>query len=412
MPFSVHTRLSETTGFHWNASWKIRRYGSVGASHTWPLKIRLQVAIRILERENECLKTKHADTVSILQQRDEALAAANEAIAAKDARILELTTQSAGSKRLSYLDECRKKLSEQKDTALRVTTHLVREGEAIMIRLQRQLDESRTKATELERQLGESRAKATELEKKLAEKPQINTQLMGLQIIESYAHKSIDLEKRLRVSTDKAAQLSIENHRLAESNQNMNRLMDRLIPLGEGSGTAIVGMFTTLTDLEQTFRQIKALTMRAAAVYKSRNSKPFLSFREDKLAYDLSIMTAKYNRAMLQNSVATESDRPPAKRQATTIPSDQKLKAALDEVRKLKADLACASRLRDQAESKVSAYEDLMLNHGITHKEMAGVLDCCVRADKLMAPLSKRTNGVSLDAALTASSTSFQYWKL
>jgi len=40
------------------------------------------------------------------------------------------------------------------------------------------------------------------------------------------------------------------------------------------------------------------------------------------------------------------------------------------------------------------------------------VLDCCVRADKLMAPLSKRTNGVSLDAALTASSTSFQYWKL
>ena len=94
----------------------------------------------------------------------------------------------------------------------------------------------------------------------------------------------------------------------------MNRLMDRLIPLGEGSGTAIVGMFTTLTDLEQTFRQIKALTMRAAAVYKSRNSKPFLSFREDKLAYDLSIMTAKYNRAMLQNSVATESDRPPAKR--------------------------------------------------------------------------------------------------
>ena len=398
MPFSVHTRLSETTGFHWNASWKIRRYGSVGASHTWPLKIRLQVAIRILERENECLKTKHADTVSILQQRDEALAAANEAIAAKDARILELTTQSAGSKRLRYLDECRKKLSEQKDTALRVTTHLVREGEAIMIRLQRQLDESRTKATELE--------------KKLAEKPQINTQLMGLQIIESYAHKSIDLEKRLRVSTDKAAQLSIENHRLAESNQNMNRLMDRLIPLGEGSGTAIVGMFTTLTDLEQTFRQIKALTMRAAAVYKSRNSKPFLSFREDKLAYDLSIMTAKYNRAMLQNSVATESDRPPAKRQATTIPSDQKLKAALDEVKKLKADLACASRLRDQAESKVSAYEDLMLNHGITHKEMAGVLDCCVRADKLMAPLSKRTNGVSLDAALTASSTSFQYWKL
>jgi len=398
MPFSVHTRLSETTGFHWNASWKIRRYGSVGASHTWPLKIRLQVAIRILERENECLKTKHADTVSILQQRDEALAAANEAIAAKDARILELTTQSAGSKRLRYLDECRKKLSEQKDTALRVTTHLVREGEAIMIGLQRQLDESRTKATELE--------------KKLAEKPQINTQLMGLQIIESYAHKSIDLEKRLRVSTDKAAQLSIENHRLAESNQNMNRLMDRLIPLGEGSGTAIVGMFTTLTDLEQTFRQIKALTMRAAAVYKSRNSKPFLSFREDKLAYDLSIMTAKYNRAMLQNSVATESDRPPAKRQATTISSDQKLKAALDEVKKLKADLACASRLRDQAESKVSAYEDLMLNHGITHREMVGVLDCCVRADKLMAPLSKRTNGVSLDAALTASSTSFQYWKL
>ena len=151
MPFSVHTRLSETTGFHWNASWKIRRYGSVGASHTWPLKIRLQVAIRILERENECLKTKHADTVSILQQRDEALAAANEAIAAKDARILELTTQSAGSKRLRYLDECSKQLSEQKDTALRVTTHLVREGEAIMINLQRQLAESRTKATELER---------------------------------------------------------------------------------------------------------------------------------------------------------------------------------------------------------------------------------------------------------------------
>ena len=98
---------------------------------------------------------------------------------------------------------------------------------------------------------------------------------------------------KLCAFTDKAAQiicLSIENERLVESKRNINLLMDRLIPLGEGSETVINRMNKTLADLEQTFKQIRSLSLRVAATHESRTSKAYLTFREDKLAYDLSTM--------------------------------------------------------------------------------------------------------------------------
>ena len=100
------------------------------------------------------------------------------------------------------------------------------------------IQESETKVKGLEKQLEDGRKKIIELETKLASRPQVDTELFGLRIIESYAHKSMDLEKRLRASTEQAAKLSAENRQLADSNWRTNRLFEQLLPLG-GGGTAI-----------------------------------------------------------------------------------------------------------------------------------------------------------------------------
>jgi hypothetical protein len=333
----------------------------------------------ILKQDNETLKAKLANA---------------------DARIIELTMAPGSNKRLR--DEYSKRITEETETALRLEAQLVST-----------IQESETKVKALEKQLEDGRKKIIELETKLASRPQVDTELFGLRIIESYAHKSMDLEKRLRASTEQAAKLSAENRQLADSNWRTNRLFEQLLPLG-GGGTAIDHMNRSLDDLEQKFKQIRSHTLDVA-----RTSRAYLKFRDDKLAHDLSAMTAKHAHLLAKfrdlrsrksgeelpvvEFEAASSSKPPPKKSKSYFAMEEELKKA-------KADLACSNRLREEAERRLSAYEDIMISNGISHRQMAGVLDGCVRSDRLMAPLSKRTNGVSLDGA--SQSPSFQYWKL
>ena len=335
----------------------------------------------ILKQDNETLKAKLANA---------------------DARIIELTMAPGSSKRLRLHDEYSKRITEETETALRLEAQLVST-----------IQESETKVKGLEKQLEDGRKKIIELETKLASRPQVDTELFGLRIIESYAHKSMDLEKRLRASTEQAAKLSAENRQLADSNWRTNRLFEQLLPLG-GGGTAIDHMNRSLDDLEQKFKQIRSHTLDVA-----RNSRAYLKFRDDKLAHDLSAMTAKHAHLLAKfrdlrsrksgeelpvvEFEAVSSMKPPAKKSKFYFAMEEELKKA-------KADLACSNRLREEAERKLSAYEDIMISNGVSHRQMAGVLDGCVRSDRLMAPLSKRTNGI--DAVQSSQSPSFQYWKL
>ena len=342
----------------------------------------MQSEIRILKQDNETLKAKLANA---------------------DARIIELTMAPGSNKRLR--EEYSKRITEETETALRLEAQLVST-----------IQESETKVKGLEKQLEDGRKKIIELETKLASRPQVDTELFGLHIIESYAHKSMDLEKRLRASTEQAAKLSAENRQLADSNWRTNRLFEQLLPLG-GGGTASDHMNRSLDDLEQKFKQIRSHTLDVA-----RTSRAYLKFRDDKLAHDLSAMTAKHAHLLakfrdlrsrksgeelpnIEVGDSVTSSRPPAKKSKSYFAMEEELKKA-------KADLACSNRLREEAERKLSAYEDIMITHGISHRQMAGVLDGCVRSDRLMAPLSKRTNGVSLDGPAASQSPSFQYWKL
>ena len=339
----------------------------------------MQSEIRILKQDNETLKAKLANA---------------------DARIIELTMAPGSNKRLR--EEYSKRITEETETALRLEAQLVST-----------IQESKTKVKGLEKQLEDGRKKIIELETKLASRPQIDTELFGLRIIESYAHKSMDLEKRLRASTEQAAKLSAENRQLADSNWRTNRLFEQLLPLG-GGGTAIDHMNRSLDDLEQKFKQIRSHTLDVA-----RTSRAYLKFRDDKLAHDLSAMTAKHAHLLAKfrdlRSRKSGEELPVVEFEPVSKPPAKKSKsyfAMEEELKKAKAYLACSNRLREEAERKLSAYEDIMITHGISHRQMAGVLDGCVRSDRLMAPLSKRTNGVSLDGPAASQNPSFQYWKL
>lgn len=175
------------------------------------------------------------------------------------------------------------------------------ESTARVAHLEQTLVESTARVTELEKTLLESAARVAELEKLLhkskAELDQKSTQgPVSMRLVEMSVQKGI-LDQNLKASTDKTAKLQAENESLLARLEDANLLMDRLVPLGGGE-TAMDLMHKSLADLEQQFQQIKSLLQRVAAVHDARISKRYLTFREDKLAYDLSTMTAKYARVL------------------------------------------------------------------------------------------------------------------
>lgn len=175
------------------------------------------------------------------------------------------------------------------------------ESTARVAHLEQTLIQSTARVTELEKTLLESAARVAELEKLLREsKAELEKKStygpVSMRLVEMSVHNGT-LQQNLKASTDKTAKLQAENERLLARLEDANLLMDRLVPLGGGE-TAMDLMHKSLADLEQQFQQIKSLLQRVAAVHDARISKRYLTFREDKLAYDLSTMTAKYTRVL------------------------------------------------------------------------------------------------------------------
>jgi len=180
-----------------------------------------------------------------------------------------------------------------------------------------------------------------------------------------------------------------------------------MLPFGEAAGgielhALLDRMERDAADLDEKCTTIDRLARRAAALHEARTSRVYFTFREETLADQLNTMTVKYQQtlARLQDMRARLLQKDPGllKGFGIVLGGRAAPPASDDEtIKRLRADLACAGRLRDEAEGKVSAYEDFMLNRGISHREMAGVLDCCVRSDRLMVPVSKRTNGITFD---------------
>jgi hypothetical protein len=216
----------------------------------------------------------------------------------------------------------------------------------------------------------------------------------------------VESQKTMQIATAKAARLEDENGRL-------KRLVGQLFP-PEQSRPVMSDMERKLDDLERIFGRIKCFSLRVANVQESRTSKKYVSFREEKVLRDLDLMTTRYNLVLAKlkekNRAPIGKDDMHFVKSGGAAKVSSKPESESEELKKLRADLACSNRLRDEAESKMSAYEDLMLDHGITHAQMGSVLNGCVRADKLMVSVKKRKNGMSLGDPTDGGA--FDYWKL
>ena len=167
----------------------------------------------------------------------------------------------------------RKRPREEHTTTDAITTEVIRS-------LETQLKSSTARVAELERQLAEQHERTFFVSRYVEACTQIRR-----------------LEQALRASAERTRQLSAENERLIERAWRTEKLMNQLVPLEE-EGDVFDRMDKSLTDIERTFRPIKALSLRVAAVQESQISRAYLTFREEKLAGDLSVMTARYARVL------------------------------------------------------------------------------------------------------------------